>query len=58
MQWLALRVRFVKPIDFAIDEHRQGWSEFQKVGEVVEEMRRWGKEKYMPEMGIGGSVWK
>ncbi|KIK48554.1 hypothetical protein CY34DRAFT_798057 [Suillus luteus UH-Slu-Lm8-n1] len=39
MQWLALTVRFVEPIDLANDEHHQGWSEFRKVGEVVEEMR-------------------
>ncbi|KAG2116166.1 hypothetical protein DEU56DRAFT_173236 [Suillus clintonianus] len=58
MQWLALRVRFVEPIDLANDEHRQGWTEFQKVGEVVEEMRRRGRDKYITEMGIGSSVLK
>ncbi|KAG1836171.1 hypothetical protein DFJ58DRAFT_669938 [Suillus subalutaceus] len=58
MQWLALRVRFVEPIDLTNDENYQGWSEFQKVGEVVEEMRRRGSDKYITEMGIGSSVLK
>ncbi|KAG1854561.1 hypothetical protein F4604DRAFT_1591137 [Suillus subluteus] len=58
MQWLALRVRFVEPIDLTNDENHQGWSEFQKVGEVVEEMRRRGSDKYITEMGIGSSVLK
>ncbi|KAG2360506.1 hypothetical protein BDR07DRAFT_1412297 [Suillus spraguei] len=58
MQWLALRVRFVEPTDMANDEHHQGWSEFQKVGEVVEEMRRRGRDKYITEMGIGSSALK
>ncbi|KAG1786428.1 uncharacterized protein HD556DRAFT_1049417 [Suillus plorans] len=56
MQWLALRVRFVEPIDLANDEHHQGWTEFQKVGEVVEEMKRRGRDKYITEMGIGSSA--
>ncbi|KAG2032969.1 hypothetical protein BDR03DRAFT_968589, partial [Suillus americanus] len=55
MQWLALKVRFVEPTDLANEDHK-GWSEFQKVGEVVEEMRRRGKDKYITEMGIGSSV--
>lgn len=58
MQWLALRVRFVELIDLANDEHHQGWTEFQKVGEVVEEMRRRGRDKYITEMGIGSSTLK
>ncbi|KAG1804090.1 hypothetical protein EV424DRAFT_1330855 [Suillus variegatus] len=56
MQWLALRVRFVEPIDLANDEHHRGWTEFQKVGEVVEEMKRRGRDKYITEMGIGSSA--
>jgi hypothetical protein len=56
MQWLALRVRFVELIDLANHEHQQGWTEFQKVGEVVEEMRRCGRDKYITEMGIGSSA--
>ncbi|KAG0703700.1 hypothetical protein DFH29DRAFT_803046 [Suillus ampliporus] len=55
MQWLALRVRFVEPIDLGSDEHCQGWTEFEKVGEVVEEMRRRGRDKYVTEMGIGNA---
>ncbi|KAG1879645.1 hypothetical protein C8R48DRAFT_801443 [Suillus tomentosus] len=56
MQWLALRVRFVEPIDLANDKNHQGWTEFQKVGEVVEEMKRRGRDKYITEMGIGSSA--
>ncbi|KAM6497522.1 hypothetical protein JOM56_007995 [Amanita muscaria] len=63
MQWLALRVRFVEPL---LEEpegigrgkenakgRRKGWKEFQKVGEVVQEMKRLGRERYVVEMGIG-----
>jgi hypothetical protein len=55
MQWLALKVRFVEPIDESVGGHEKQWSEFQKVGEVVEEMRRIGREKYIVEMGIGSA---
>jgi len=54
MQWLALRVRFVEAIEGAAmrtDENH--WVEFQKVGEVVEEMKRIGREEFILEMGIG-----
>ena len=59
MQWLALRMRIVEPVDGADatgygDTGGKGaWREFQKVGEVVEEMKRLGREKYMIDMGIG-----
>ena len=61
MQWLALRMRIVEPVDRADgtgyeDIGRKGtWREFQKVGEVVEEMKRLGREKYMVDMGIGNA---
>lgn len=29
------------------------WKEFQKIGEVVEETRKLGKEEYVVEIGIG-----
>lgn len=55
MQWLGLKVRFVEPLNLM--EHssttERKWIEFQKVGEVVEEMRRIGREEYVVEMGIG-----
>ncbi|KXN86175.1 RWD domain-containing protein 2B [Leucoagaricus sp. SymC.cos] len=61
MQWLALKVRFVEPLE---SDHVGGekggdligWKEFEKVGEVVEEMRRVGRGKYVVEMGIGAGV--
>ncbi|KAF9258250.1 hypothetical protein L218DRAFT_877583 [Marasmius fiardii PR-910] len=31
------------------------WGEFTKIGEVMEEMRRIGRERYLVEMGIGSS---
>ncbi|KAI5885279.1 uncharacterized protein SCHCODRAFT_02593693 [Schizophyllum commune H4-8] len=59
MQWLALRLRFLD----ALPEEEQDaskaverkWGELHKVGEVVEEMRRLGREKYVTELGIGTS---
>jgi hypothetical protein len=33
----------------------RGWNEFQKVGEVITEMRRLGREGYVTELGIGSS---
>jgi len=53
MQWLALRVRFVEPVDERVNESH--WVEFQKVGEVVEEMKRIGREEFVLEMGIGSA---
>ncbi|TFY60751.1 hypothetical protein EVJ58_g4950 [Rhodofomes roseus] len=60
MQWLALRMRFIEPLPEDLRESRnedkevkRRWSEFEKVGEVVEEMRRLRREKYIVEMGIG-----
>ncbi|RDB24428.1 RWD domain-containing protein 2B [Hypsizygus marmoreus] len=57
MQWLALRVRFVEPLEVEMqrDGCQRTWSEFQKVGEVVEEMRRLGREQFIVEMGIGSA---
>ncbi|KAM6497518.1 hypothetical protein JOM56_007991 [Amanita muscaria] len=49
MQWLALRVRFIEPL-LEGKMRRNVWKEFQKVGEVVQEI---GREKYVVEMGIG-----
>ncbi|KAI0789564.1 hypothetical protein C8Q75DRAFT_718580 [Abortiporus biennis] len=67
MQWLALRVRFVEPVPCeGVNEglgmetnegsSKKRWVEFEKVGEVVQEMRRLGRENYVVEMGIG-SAW-
>ncbi|KAF5366138.1 hypothetical protein D9757_010957 [Collybiopsis confluens] len=56
MQWLALRLRFMERIP---DEgagygySKRQWTEFQKVGEVVGEMGRIGRESFVVEMGIG-----
>ncbi|KAH9486039.1 RWD domain-containing protein 2B [Psilocybe cubensis] len=65
MQWLALKVRFVEPLQprecdrtLLDDDSTEGhprWKEFQKVGKVVEEMRRIGREEYVVEMGIGST---
>ncbi|TFK42249.1 hypothetical protein BDQ12DRAFT_677878 [Crucibulum laeve] len=58
MQWLALRVRFLEPLEqgTAFENHgERQWNEFKKVGEVVEEMRRIGREEYVVEMGIGSA---
>jgi len=61
MQWLALKVRFVEPLPATSNKGDAGaryeaqWKEFQKVGEVVEEMRVLGREAYVVEMGIGSA---
>lgn len=55
MQWLALKARFVEPIDKIAGEQEGQWREFHKVGEVMEEMRRIGRERHVVEMGIGSA---
>ncbi|KAF9055644.1 hypothetical protein BJ165DRAFT_433755 [Panaeolus papilionaceus] len=65
MQWLALRLRFMEPlpVKYSDDQERmksgyhalEGWREMEKVGEVVEAMRRIGREEYVVEMGIGSA---
>ena len=67
MQWLALRLRFVEALpgdDGDGGSKRTGgerstrhgeWKEFEKVGEVVDEMRRLGRERFVVEMGIGSA---
>lgn len=58
MQWLALKLRFVEelPAEGANESGQRGdWKEFKKVGEVVEEMKRLGRESYVLEMGIGSA---
>ncbi|KAF9554054.1 hypothetical protein CPC08DRAFT_644792 [Agrocybe pediades] len=59
MQWLALKVRFVEPLPARFNNDTSArlgrWKEFQKVGEVLEEMRRVGREEYVVEMGIGSA---
>ena len=57
MQWLALRVRFTEelPSELASPDVSRSWTFLEKVGEVVEEMRRLGREEYVVEMGIGSA---
>ncbi|PSR72035.1 hypothetical protein PHLCEN_2v12101 [Hermanssonia centrifuga] len=55
MQWLALRVRFIEPLPGKSEESERRWAEFEKVGEVVEEMRRLGRGNHIVEMGIGSA---
>ncbi|KAL5533843.1 hypothetical protein ACEPAG_303 [Sanghuangporus baumii] len=69
MQWLALKVRFEEMLDVEkygqLDlgdetghtserkERRTRWIELEKVGEVVEVMRRSGREDLVTDMGLG-----
>lgn len=56
MQWLALRVRFVQVLPDAIASptgRRGSWIEVEKIGEVVDEMRKLGRESYVLNLGIG-----
>ncbi|KAI0713116.1 hypothetical protein C8T65DRAFT_574048 [Cerioporus squamosus] len=69
MQWLALRLRFVEPAPSESGgrrpgeeaeeqgaQQRGGWAEFEKVGEVVEEMRRLGRESFVVESGVRATL--
>ena len=50
------RVRFVEPLPSGLQlEKEKGWKEFEKIGEVVDEMRRLGRETFVVEMGIGST---
>lgn len=56
MQWLALRVRFAEVLPNTTLSQRQrrgSWMEVEKVGEVVDEMRKLGRESYVLNLGIG-----
>ena len=62
MQWLALRVRFVEHVPdeegadaSVVQDGRGRWVFLEKVGEVVEEMRRLRRERFVVEMGIGST---
>ncbi|KAI0652585.1 hypothetical protein C8Q79DRAFT_898503 [Trametes meyenii] len=56
MQWLALRLRFIEPAPSDNDRPRERkWTEFERTGEVVEEMKRQGREHFVVEMGIGSA---
>lgn len=58
MQWLALKVRFVERVPaklLSVSAAFSGWQEFSRVGEVVEEMKRLGREEFVLEMGVGSS---
>jgi hypothetical protein len=58
MQWLALRVRFVEPLPETLktcEVNKRQWIELEKVGEVVEEMKRLDRESFVVEMGIGSA---
>ena len=61
MQWKALKARFLEPLGNLSEgstsssrELLSGWNEFEKVGQVVEVMRKMGRGRYVTEMGIGG----
>jgi len=60
LQWLALHVRFVEPleVDVVASTHIQDsrdWVEFEKVGKVVEYMRNIGREAFITQMGLGNA---
>ena len=69
MQWLALRVRFSEPLDAerfgrladrrhvnaGSDTRAPRWIELEKVGDVVQEMRRAGREDFVTEIGLGST---
>jgi len=55
MQWLALRLRFLeelKEMDANPSTHNS-WTEIEKIGEVVEEMKKLQREHYVLDLGLG-----
>jgi hypothetical protein len=57
MQWLALRVRFVEPLPLldGTECETHEWIELEKVGEVVDWVKKRGRERFVVEMGIGSA---
>ncbi|KAL4070326.1 hypothetical protein J3A83DRAFT_4188391 [Scleroderma citrinum] len=58
MQWLALRVRFVEPVEpspYTMANPGQGWIEVEKISEVLQEMQKLGRVTHMTNFGIGCS---
>lgn len=62
MQWLALRLRFIEPLEsrygrLYIKSSRHAlerrWIEFEKVGEIVEFMRQIERDNFVTGMGLG-----
>lgn len=54
MQWLALHVKFLEPLPCQQATLNQpSWKELEKIGEVVEELKRYGRERYAYDFGIG-----
>ncbi|KIJ13811.1 hypothetical protein PAXINDRAFT_80269 [Paxillus involutus ATCC 200175] len=57
MQWLALRVRFIEPAEpnNSVGSRSDQWLELQKIGEVLEQMRKRDRESLITDLGIGNS---
>jgi hypothetical protein len=64
-QWLALRMRFLEEVPEGVGrylddseedrkgERRSSWVEREKIGEVLEDMRVRGRERWFVDLGIG-----
>ena len=54
MSKACLEARFVEPLNLTENskDMAERWIKFQKVGEVVHEIRRTGREEYVVEMGL------
>ncbi|KAI6012766.1 hypothetical protein F5J12DRAFT_718279 [Pisolithus orientalis] len=58
MNWLALRVRFIEQVEPESGQAASvgdGWVEVQRISEVLELMRKRGRESYITQHGIGNS---
>jgi acylphosphatase len=57
MQWLALRVRFIELAEpnNSVGSRSDQWLELQKIGEVLEQMRKRDRESLITDLGIGNS---
>lgn len=63
MQWLALRLRFVEPVQRSTSSQQEGersnsskvWIELEKVGEVLAYMQKLGREEFVLDVGLGSA---
>jgi hypothetical protein len=65
-QWLALRMRFLEEVPEEVGSYlkeeedgkgetrsKSSWVEREKIGEVLDDMRTRGRERWFIELGIG-----
>lgn len=60
MQWLNLRLRVIQSIGSKVEpggsDSTRSWEEIEKMGDVVDEMKRRGGEEHLMELGMMDSA--